>query len=210
MAKIAFILLCHKDPEAIIAQANRLTAVGDFVSIHFDAGSKYGDFQHIRSALKDNPNVTYAKKRVKCGWAEWSLVQATLNAIEAALDSFPKASHFYMVSGDCMSIKSYGYMRNFLDNSDVDYIESFDFFESDWIKTGMKEDRLHYRHFFNERTQKWLFYTSLNLQRRFGLSREVPNDIQVQIGSQWWCLRQRTVESIMEFIKRRRDVVNFF
>lgn len=210
MAKIAFILLCHKDPEAIIAQANRLTAVGDFVSIHFDAGSKYGDFQHIRSALKDNPNVTYAKKRVKCGWAEWSLVQATLNAIEAALDSFPKASHFYMVSGDCMSIKSYGYMRNFLDNSDVDYIESFDFFESDWIKTGMKEDRLHYRHFFNERTQKWLFYTSLNLQRRFGLSREVPNDIQVQIGSQWWCLRRRTVESIMEFIKRRRDVVNFF
>jgi len=49
----------------------------------------------------------------------------------------------------------------------------------------------------------------LNLQRRFGLSREVPNDIQVQIGSQWWCLRRRTVESIMEFIKRRRDVVNF-
>ena len=61
-------------------------------------------------------------------------------------------------------------MRNFLDNSDVDYIESFDFFESDWIKTGMKEDRLHYLHFFNERTQKWLFYTSLNLQHRFGLS----------------------------------------
>ena len=64
MAKIAFILLCHKDPEAIIAQANRLTTVGDFVSIHFDAGSKYDDFQHIRSVLKDNPNVTYAKKRV--------------------------------------------------------------------------------------------------------------------------------------------------
>jgi len=27
-----------------------------------------------------------------------------------------------------MSIMLYGYMRNFLDNSDVDYIESFDFF----------------------------------------------------------------------------------
>jgi len=50
----------------------------------------------------------------------------------------------------------------------------------------------------------------LNLQRRFGLSREVPNDIQVQIGSQWWCLQRHTVEAIMEFIKRRRDVVNFF
>ena len=96
--------------------------------VHFDAGSKYVDFQNIRSALKDNPNVTYAKKRVKCGWAERSLVQATLNAVEAALDSFLKAPHIYMVSGDCMSIMLYGYMRNFLDNSDVDYIESFDFF----------------------------------------------------------------------------------
>jgi len=29
MAKIAFILLCHKDPKSIIDQAERLTAVGD-------------------------------------------------------------------------------------------------------------------------------------------------------------------------------------
>ena len=74
----------------------------------------------------------------------------------------------------------------------------------------MKEDRLHYRHFFNGQTQKWLFYNSLNLQSRFFLSREVPNDIQVQIGSQWWCLQRRTVESIMESIKRQLNVVNFF
>jgi len=37
MAKTAYILLCHKDPDAIIDQANRLTAVGDYMSIHFDA-----------------------------------------------------------------------------------------------------------------------------------------------------------------------------
>ena len=37
MARIAYILLTHKDPEGIIAQARRLTAAGDFVSIHFDA-----------------------------------------------------------------------------------------------------------------------------------------------------------------------------
>ena len=37
MARIAFILLCHKDPDAIIKQAKRLTAADDFVAIHFDA-----------------------------------------------------------------------------------------------------------------------------------------------------------------------------
>ena len=130
--------------------------------------------------------------------------------MEAAVDTFPRATHFYMLSGDCMAVKSAEYAHAFLDSGDCDYIESFDFFESDWIKTGIKEDRLIYRHFFNERTQKWWYYTSYNLQKRLGLTREIPHDIQVQIGSQWWCLRRRTVEWIIDFTKKRRDVMRFF
>ena len=115
-----------------------------------------------------------------------------------------------MLSGDCMAIKSAEYTHQFLDDNDADFIESFDYFESDWIKTGMKEERLIYRHFFNERSQKWRFYTAFNLQRRFGLSRDIPSDIQVMIGSQWWCLRRRTIEWILDFTRKRRDVMRFF
>ncbi|PID40184.1 MAG: glycosyl transferase [Rhodobacterales bacterium] len=210
MAKIAFILLCHKDPEAIIKQAERLTAVGDYMSIHFDARAKPEHYDMIRTALDGNPNVTFAKKRIKCGWGEWSLVQATLYAVESAVEAFPRATHFYMLSGDCMAIKSAEYAHDFLDRDDADYIESFDYFESDWIKTGMKEERLIYRHFFNERTQKWRFYTSYNLQKKLGLTREIPHDLQVQIGSQWWCLRRRTIEWILDFTRQRKDVMRFF
>ncbi len=210
MAKIAYILLCHKDPEAIITQAERLTAVGDYMSIHFDARAKPAHFDMIHRALKDNPNVVFARKRIKCGWGAWSLVQASIHAVEAAVDAFPRATHFYMLSGDCMAIKSAEYAHEFLDSRDVDYIESFDFFESDWIKTGMKEERLIYRHLFNERTQPGLFYSAFGLQKRLGLTRSIPQDIQVQIGSQWWCLRRRTIEWILDFIKSRRDVVRFF
>ena len=210
MAKIAFILLCHKNPEAIVQQAQQLTAVGDYISIHFDASASKDDYQVIREALADNPNVTFAKKRIKCGWGEWSLVQATLYAIESAVDAFPRATHFYMVSGDCMAIKSAKYAKEFLDGRDVDYIESFDFFESDWIKTGMKEERLIYRHWFNERVHKRLFYWSFWFQRWAGLKRAIPDDIQVQIGSQWWCLRRRTIEWILDFTRQRKDVMKFF
>ncbi|MBL4766705.1 MAG: glycosyl transferase [Rhodobacteraceae bacterium] len=210
MAKIAYILLCHKDPEAIITQAERLTAVGDYMSIHFDARAKFQHYRQIRTALEDNPNVTFAKKRIKCGWGEWSLVQATLNAIEAAVDAFPRATHFYMLSGDCMAIKTAEYAHQFLDDHDADFIESFDFFESDWIKIGMKEDRLIYRHFFNERNSKWQFYASVNAQKWLGLTREIPSDIKVQIGSQWWCLRRRTIEWILEMTRKRSDVMRFF
>ena len=156
-------------------------------------------FSAISTALADNPNVTFARKRIKCGWGEWSLVQATLYAVEAAVDAFPRATHFYMVSGDCMAIKSAKYAHQFLDDNDVDYVESFDYFESEWIKTGFKEERLIYRHFFNERTQKRRFYWSFWTQRKLGITREVPADIQVMIGSQWWVLRRRTIEWILAF-----------
>ncbi|MCY4179721.1 MAG: glycosyl transferase, partial [Litoreibacter sp.] len=185
MANIAFILLCHKDPGAIIEQAERLTAAGDYMSIHFDASSNAKDFKQIKDALADNPNVIFAKKRVRCGWGEWSLVQATLNTIEVALDAFPRASHVYLLSGDCMPIKSARYAHAVLDDNDVDYIESFDFFTSDWIQTGMRDDRLIYRHFFNERTQTRLFYTSYEFQKSMGWRRSVPDDLQMMIGSQW-------------------------
>ncbi|TLP68919.1 glycosyl transferase [Parasedimentitalea maritima] len=210
MAKIAYILLCHKDPEAIIQQAEQLTAAGDFMSIHFDASAKSESFTMIRDALEDNPNVTFAHKRIKCGWGEWSLVQATLYAIEAAIDGFPRATHFYMLSGDCMAVKTAEYAHQFLDDNETDFIESFDFFDSDWIKTGMNEERLIYRHYFNERTHKSLFYWAIELQKRLGIKRRIPGDVQVQIGSQWWCLRRRTVEGILDFLRNRKDVLRFF
>jgi hypothetical protein len=210
MAKIAYILLCHKDPQAVIRQAERLTVVGDYMSIHFDASADPTAFDTIRDALQDNPNITFPKTRVKCGWGEWSLVQATLNAVKAAIEAFPLATHFYMLSGDCMAIKSAEYTHQFLDAQDADFIESFDYFESDWIKTGWKEERLIYRHFVNERERKQLFYFMFEAQKRLGLKRAIPQDLQIMIGSQWWCLRRDTIEALMTFIRDRSDIVRFF
>lgn len=210
MARIAFILLCHKDPEGVIAQAERLTAAGDFVAIHFDSRAAPRDFARIRAALDGNGAVVFARRRMKCGWGEWSLVAATLEALRAAVAAFPLASHFYMLSGDCMPIKSAEHAHGFLDREDCDHIECFDFFESDWIKTGFREERLIYRHWFNERRHKRLFYASQDLQRRLGLQRRVPADIRVMIGSQWWCLRRQTVEKVLDFCTERRDVMRFF
>ena len=210
MAKIAYILLCHKDPDAIIRQAERLTAVGDYMSIHFDASANPTHFADIKRALAENPNVVFSTKRIKCGWGEWSLVQATLHAVQSAVDAFPRATHFYMLSGDCMAVKSAEYTHNFLDENDADFIESYDYLESDWIKTGWKEERLIYRHWFNERTQKGLFYGMFKAQKRLGLTREIPADLQIQIGSQWWCLRRRTIEWLLDFTKQRKDVMRFF
>ena len=161
MTQIAFILLCHKDPDGVIAQTLRLTAAGDCVAIHFDGRAATADFNRIRAALAGNRQVTFTRRRIRCGWGEWSLVAATLEGLKAAVEAFPGATHVYMLSGDCMPIKTAEYIRGRLEREDVDYIESFDFFGSDWIKTGIKEERLIYRLWFNERKRKARFYRSM-------------------------------------------------
>jgi len=209
MAKIAFLILCHRDPAGIAAQAARLTATGDCVTIHLDAGAGSAAERTLRAALSGNPNVAFAH-RVRCGWGDWSLVAATLSAIRTALHAFPDATHLYLISGDCMPIKPAHHVHARLDAEDRDWIESVDFHTSGWIRTGLVRERLIYRHPFNERRQKRLFYTALAVQQRLGLTRPLPRDLTVMIGSQWWCLRRTTVEAILTFLKKRADVVRFF
>ena len=60
MAKIAYILLCHKDPEGIIAQSERLTAAGDYVSIHFDQRAPREAFDRIRAITAAGVVSTFA------------------------------------------------------------------------------------------------------------------------------------------------------
>ncbi len=210
MARIAFILLAHKDPQGVIAQALRLTRTGDFVAIHFDRRADPRACADIRQALAGQPGILFPRRRMKCGWGEWSLVAATLETLREAEAAFPQATHFYLLSGDCLPIKSAEYARAVLDGTECDFIEAVDFFEGGWIKTGIREERLIYRHVFNERTQKRLFYASLGLQRRLRLSRPLPKGVQIMIGSQWWCLRRSTVEAVLDLIRRRPDLPRFF
>ncbi|MBK4217399.1 glycosyl transferase [Paracoccus caeni] len=210
MARIAFILLTHKDPQGVIDQAKRLTASGDYVAIHYDRRARDEEYRTIEAALSDNPGVTFARRRYKCGWGEWSLVAASLEALRQAERSFPQATHFYMLSGDCMPIKSAEHTHAFLENDDCDYVEAVDFHTGNWIKTGLREERLIFRHWFNERTQKWLFYQSMDLQKRLRITRSAPKGVQVMIGSQWWCLRRQTVEAVLNLIDLRPELVRFF
>ena len=210
MARIAYLLLCHKDVDGIADQARALVAVGDKVAIHFDAAASQAEFQRLQDLVRGVEGIVTVQRRVRCGWGEWSLVKATLETVRTALAAFPEATHFYTISGDCMPIKSAEHAHFTLDAAPADHIESVDFFRSGWIRTGMREERLIYRHYFNERRNKRLFYAAMETQRRLGLRRRLPDGLQIMIGSQWWCLRRATVQKVLDFCARRPDVPRFF
>lgn len=210
MAKIAFLLMAHKDPDRVIAQARALSAHGDCVAIHYDARAARADWDRLCTGVAGLGGVALAR-RVRCGWGEWSLVQASLNLITTARGRFTDITHYYLISGDCYPTKSRGHADKFLaDNANTDFIETHDFFESDWIKTGIKRERLIYRHYFNERQNKRMFYLAMAMQERLGLDRALPSGLRICIGSQWWLLRAATVERLVGFLRQRRDIMRFF
>jgi len=209
MAKIAYVLLCHTDPDGVVALARSLVKGGDYVAIHYDKRAPDAGFARLQEALGEDPGVVFAK-RVRCGWGEWSLVKASLRGLRAARRAFRDATHFYLISGDCMPIKPGRHIRAALDGMDADLIETEDFFTSGWIRTGFVEERLVYRHLFNERSQRGLYYASIDLQRRLGLRRRLPEGLDIRVGSQWWCLRRATVDKMLAMIAARPDIVRFF
>ncbi|MEO0342903.1 MAG: DUF5928 domain-containing protein [Pseudomonadota bacterium] len=209
MARIAYLVLAHNRPEELAETVNTLTAQGDYAAVHFDKNAKPELFKVLRTALQDNPNVIFVKRR-RCGWGGWSLVGATLEMLRAAEKRFEDATYFFLISGACAPIKSRKQIDEILSNDPRDCIETEDMERSNWIKTGMKRDRFRYRHFFNERTQARWFYWSLKLQRKMRWEREAPSGLEMKIGSQWWCLRRKTVESVLKYIDQNPAVVRFF
>lgn len=209
MVKIAFLLLCHKDPDRVIELARTLAGGGDAVVIHFDGRSPDDAYFRIREALGDLDSIAFTDRRIRCGWGEWSLVEATLASVSTAFTAFPDVTHAYMISAACQPVSSAAALRQVLARG-RDHIEAVDFFTSGWIRTGLKRERLVYRHWFNERSQKALFYRSMDLQRRLGLEKRIPGDLRIMIGSQWWCLRRGTLERILALIEERPDIPRFF
>ncbi|WP_138468175.1 beta-1,6-N-acetylglucosaminyltransferase [Poseidonocella sp. HB161398] len=210
MASIAFLLLAHKAPGRVAAQARLLSARGDHVVVHFDAGADAADWLALVAALAGLPRVHLVTRRQRCGWGEWSLVAATLEMMRAALAAAPGATHLLLLSGDCMPVRPHGALAAHLDSAPRDVIETEDLFRSDWIKTGLRAERVLYRHPFNERRHPRLFARALALQQRAGLERRLPADLPLKIGSQWWCLRRQTAEAVLDFCRTRPEVPRFF
>lgn len=210
MTRIAYLLLAHKEPLAVAAQARKLVGGGDFVAIHYDARAPRREYAQLRAALAGVAGAVFVRRRVRCGWGEWSLVEATLRLARTALRSFADATHFYLISGDCAPIKPATSIRAALERRDVDHIESAEFFTSLWIKGGIRDERVTQWHIFNERKYKRLFYANIAVQKWLGLRRKIPKDVQLHIGAQWWCLRRQTLEGIIKLSRARPDIIRFF
>jgi hypothetical protein len=88
------------------------------------------------------------------------------------------------------------------EHPDTDFIESVTIADVGWTVGGLNTERFTLRFPFAYQRNRRLFDTWVDIQRKLKLRRRPPAGIEPHLGSQWWCLTRRTLESILSDPRR--------
>lgn len=201
-ASLGAIVLAHQDLDRVGQLVRHLAGEGCAVSLHVDRWVGEAEMAPLRAALADLPQVSFAP-RIHCEWGRFSLVQATLGAAADLLARHPGLEHVVLLSGSCLPIRPIRQLRKFLArHKGVDFIESVSVRDTRWVKDGLNEERFQLYFPVAWKRRRWLFDRLVELQRRLGVCRTMPDGLEPHLGSQWWCLTARTLRRILEDPRR--------
>lgn len=210
--KLGFVVICHESPGPIADLARTLCIDGDPVCIHFDKRASDENYETLRQSLAEVPDALMAP-RVPCGWGEYSLVAATLNGLKELRKTGRDLDYVCLLSGADITLKSIAALKAFLEphrESGTEFIQSNPMNIRKWVVAGMERERFDYRHLFNERRHPRLFNLCWKSQRLLGIRQRVPAELDISLGSQWWCLTWDTCCKILDFIAANLHIDRFF
>jgi hypothetical protein len=208
--RLGYILLAHEPHGHVAAVAQALLSADPtgLIFIHYDAKASAQEFAALRAILSDAPRAVVLERRAPSGWGQFGLVQACLNAFDAAFERGDPPDFFHLMSASCAPIQPIAAFKAFLaDRRDLAFIESAG---PDWIVGGLREERYTLYHLFNERAYRTAFYLFVQIQRLFRIRRRVPIPVAPRFGSQWWTLPRAFVMRLRAEIQQNRALLPFF
>lgn len=206
--QLGVVMLCHENLPLAARMARIWADGGACVALHVDSKAPEPEVAQLHRALEGTAAV-YAPSR-SCSWGTFSLVAATQDAARALLTAHPHLTHVLLVSGSCLPLRPVAELRAFLGRyPDADFIESVNVSDVGWTVGGLNEERFTLHFPFSFRKNRKLFDRYVQLQRRLGVKRRLPQGVAPHIGSQWWCLTARTLRAVLDD-PRRREFDRYF
>ncbi|MDK4680979.1 beta-1,6-N-acetylglucosaminyltransferase [Kingella negevensis] len=95
----AYLILCHRAPTHILTLAQRHPTEQYY--IHYDAKAPLIKLDSLKNQL----NIHIVRNRIDVNWGGFSMIEATLVLIQAALAN-KNNRHFHLMSGDCVPLKT--------------------------------------------------------------------------------------------------------
>ena len=221
MIKSAFLILAYCPIELIYKQIDLLDSANHFFFIHVD--KKFpADFN---SKYLNKPNVFINQKRIRIEWGGFSIVEATLELLTAALKNEENFDFFILMSGQCMPVKSNQQIDNFLKmNENRSFIEFIPLPSRDLPEGGL--DKYWYPVFFDQlgflkndaiqigkkkyEIKKMIFRIIKNCCKLIGYHRKLPESIRPCYGSQWWAINRNAANYIIDYLDEYPQIKKYF
>ena len=207
MARIAYLVLAHDNPRHLGRLIERLSSPSAVCFIHVDRKSSADAFAHIGGG-----NVHFTRRRVAVHWGDFSIVEATLLLMRAALAHESRPSRFVLISGADYPLRSPDYIEEFFDRHGDD--EFMHLVPMPSAQEGKPISRLT-AYKARPGVAKINGLVRNALVRVGVVSRERDyrahlRDLAPYGGSAWWALSREACEHVVRFCDRERRVVRFF
>ncbi|ROU03057.1 beta-1,6-N-acetylglucosaminyltransferase [Histidinibacterium lentulum] len=202
---VGIVILIHTAFDRAEQVIRHWVAGGCPVVVHVDAKVRPQTYDRFVHGLSDLTGSVLFCKRHRCEWGTWGIVAASQAGAEMMLERFPGVQHVYLASGSCLPLRPVRELVDYLaERPGVDFIESATTADVPWVAGGLAEERFVLRFPFSWKRQRFLFDRWVEIQRRFGLHREIPEGLTPHMGSQWWCLTRETMTRILKDPARAR------
>ncbi len=220
--KIAYILLAHRIPEQLIRLVNRLNTANAHFFIHVDKRTEDAIFEQM-CALAHLPNVQFLNRHV-CNWSGFGHVAATIEGMQAIVNSAIKYDYVSLLTGQDYPIRSNDQIEFTLASAGGhSFVNYLSFPVAGWRAGGY------------ERYQQWHFWIGDRLIA-FPTEREFQHPILKPIlnrlwkiaiqafpfkrkflpglrpygGSAYWCISKECHEYLLRFIDTNPSFVDYF
>ncbi len=209
MMKVAFLMLCHKNPKQINLLLKALKHPQIDVFIHVDSKN-----ENIREDIEKSDGVYLLPKKdcVDVQWAQFSEVKATLNLLNVAISKGGGYSHYFLISGQDFPLKSIGKIVRFLNER-----KDENFIDCALIKRFEKRNDVYFprmvigRRIWQKILKGILVYSTGGWNQTFSIIKRLkPANVQYYFGSQWWCLNDAMVKWIYNFLENYPEYIKLF
>ena len=207
MAKIAYLILAHENPRHLGRLIDTLSSPAVVFFVHIDKKSPVEAFVDIRGE-----NIHFTRKRVTVHWGDFSIVEATILLLRAALAHAPGLQRFVLISGADFPLRSAAQIESFFDDHvDAEFMHMVPMPSEHEGKPISRLTTYKARPGFMK--INWLIRNALVRMGAVPRERDYRAHLRNLVpygGSQWWALSREACEYMLAFVDRERRVVRFF
>ncbi len=202
--EIAFVITLYKQPRLAEMLLQSLQHPGFHFYLHIDKKAKAADFEH----LFNMPRTYRIRERYDIRWAGYSMVEALLAGLEAALSADTQYDLITHISGQDLPIKPAREIYDFFAANTGKNFLSCEAFPNDW----WNEARTRYQHYHFQDIDFRGKHRLAKLMTRILPGRKLPFDYTMYGGplGAYWTFSRETAAYVADYMRKHREVRSFF